>query len=76
MPEIAYRIRNDYVVPDVYVDGEHASVVSCSYQYVTTSDKPLASTNVFTATILLESENKLIEHVISVNKMTGETWWQ
>lgn len=76
MSEIAYRIRSDYPFPDIYINREHAKVVSCSYQYVTTPDCPLAATNVFTATIILNSEDDDAQHVLSVNESTGETWYQ
>lgn len=79
-PVIAYRIRNDHEVPEIYVNGELALVVSCSYQYVTSSNDQLGI-NCFTATICLDSENKeqddlATTHVISVDQRTGQAFYQ
>ncbi|RDD75349.1 hypothetical protein DVV32_15040 [Lactiplantibacillus plantarum] len=35
---ITWSINNGQKIPEIYVDGEQAQVVSCSYQFVTATD--------------------------------------
>jgi len=78
-PVVAYRIRDDSVVPDIRINGENADVVSCSYQYVTSSNDQLGI-NCFTASIYLDSESKEqsqpVMHTVSVDQRTGQVFYQ
>nr|DAL70707.1 MAG TPA: hypothetical protein [Caudoviricetes sp.] len=78
-PVVAYRIRDDSVVPDIRINGENADVVSYSYQYVTSgSDQP--GINCFIASIYLDSESKEqsqpVMHTVSVDQCTGQVFYQ
>lgn len=75
---ITWSISNGQKIPDIYVDGEQAQVVSCSYQYVTTTDIDESGVSMMTATIFLLSKcnYKPIQHVIFINQQTGKVFYQ
>lgn len=70
MDDVKYRIISDHDVPEIYIKGEKAWVISCSTQWVTVDDSGLG-TRVMTATIYLDSETKRnhlpVMHTISVD---------
>lgn len=57
MEDVKYRIISDYDVPEIYIRGEKAWVVSCSTQYVTRGADNLPN-KTMTASIYLDSEMK------------------
>ncbi len=75
---ITWSISNGQKIPEIYVDGEQAPVVSCSYQFVTATDTDELGLNMLTATIFLLSEHdyKPIQHVIFINQQTGKVFYQ
>lgn len=75
---ITWSIHNGRKVPKIYVDGEQAQVVSCSYQFVTATDIDESGVSMMTATIFLlsESDYKPIQHVIFINQQTGKVFYQ
>lgn len=78
MDDVSYRISNDSAVPEIYIKGERAAVVSCTTQYVTKSE--VLGTKLLTAAIYLESEQKsgstLVLHHISINEIFQEILYQ
>ncbi|MFT8632440.1 MAG: hypothetical protein ABF741_06055 [Liquorilactobacillus ghanensis] len=76
--DVRYRISNDNAVPEIYIKGEQAIVVSCTTQYVTKSE--VLGTKLLTAAIYLESEkeskNAIILHHISINEIFQEVLYQ
>lgn len=78
-PVIAYRIRNDHDVPEIYINGEQAHVASCSYQYVTRDGKQ-PGINCFIASICLKSEDEgkrePIMHTVSVDQRINQVFYQ
>ncbi|WP_436649150.1 hypothetical protein [Lactiplantibacillus plantarum] len=75
---ITWSMSNGRKVPEIYVDGEQAQVVSCSYQFVTATDINDSGVSMMTATILLLSEcdYKPIHHVVFINQQTGKVFYQ
>ncbi|MCG0820583.1 Prophage protein [Lactiplantibacillus plantarum] len=76
--DITWSIHNRRKVPKIYVDGEQAQVVSCSYQFVTATDIDESGVSMMTATIILLSERdyKPIQHVIFINQQTSKVFYQ
>lgn len=78
MSDVCYRISNDNAVPEIYIKGERAMVVSCTTQYITASE--LEGTKLLSAAIYLESEQKSgnlpILHHISINEVSEEIFYQ
>ncbi|ANI95807.1 hypothetical protein ACA584_16145 [Lactiplantibacillus plantarum] len=76
--DITWSIHNRRKVPKIYVDGEQAQVVSCSYQFVTATDIDESGVSMMTATIILLSERdyKPIQHVVFINQQTGKVFYQ
>ncbi|MFT9411560.1 hypothetical protein [Liquorilactobacillus hordei] len=78
MDDVSYCISNDSAVPEIYIKGERAAVVSCTTQYVTKSE--VLGTKLLTAAIYLESEQKagntLVLHHISINEIFQEILYQ
>ena len=74
--DVSYCINDHNDVPEIYIKGELAMIVSCSTQYVTTSDK--TGTKLLVATFYLKSERKYTNepslHNICVNKITSEVF--
>ena len=62
---ITIQISADKDVPDIYVDGEKAHVVTCSYMYVTKASKSKGS-NQYSATIMLESDKEHMQHALFI----------
>ncbi len=75
---IAWSINNGQKIPEIYVDGEQAQVVSCSYQFVMATDIDKSGVSMMTATIILLSERdyKPIQHVVFINQQTGKVFYQ
>lgn len=75
---ITWSISNRQKIPEIYVDGEQAQVVSCSYQFVTATDIDESGVSMMTATIILLSERdyKQIQHVVFINQQTGKVFYQ
>ncbi|AUJ29622.1 hypothetical protein [Liquorilactobacillus hordei] len=78
MSDVCYQISSDNAVSEIYIKGERAMVVSCTTQYITTSE--LAGTKLLSAAIYLESEQKSgnlpILHHISINEIFQEILYQ
>ncbi|WP_063845552.1 hypothetical protein [Lactiplantibacillus plantarum] len=75
---IAWSIRKGQKIPEIYVDGEQAQVVSCSYQFVTATDIDEPGVSMMAATIFLLSEcdYKPIQHVVFIKQQTGKVFYQ
>lgn len=76
--DITWSINNGQKAPEIYVDGEQAQVMSCSYQFVTTTDIDEPGVSMMAATIFLLSERdyKPIQHVVFINQHTGKVFYQ
>lgn len=76
--DITWSIHNGQNIPEIYVDGEQAQIVSCSYHFVTATDIEESGASMMTATIFLLSEcdYKPIQHVIFINQQTGKVFYQ
>lgn len=78
MDDVSYHISNDSAVPEIYIKGERAVVVSCTTQYITMSE--LAGTKLLIAAIYLKSEQKPrkapVLHHISINEIFQEILYQ
>jgi hypothetical protein len=78
MSDVRYRISNNNDVPEMYIKGEQAIVVSCTTQYITKSEAQ--GTKLLSAAIYLKSEQKSgnlpILHQISINEIFQEILYQ
>ena len=63
---ITIQISADKDVPDIYVNGERAHVVTCSYMYVTKGPYPEGS-NQYSATIILGSDKEFMQHALLIS---------
>lgn len=78
--DVTWSMHDGRKVPEIYVDGEFAYIVSCGYQYVTSNvDSP--GTCMMTATFFLKSDRtnesgQLINHVVAIDQVTGRTFYQ
>jgi len=74
--EVNYCINSDNDVPEIYIKGEQAAVVSCSTQYVTSTEEP--GTKLLVATFYLKSEQNINNepklHSIYINKITSKVF--
>ncbi|WP_057770748.1 hypothetical protein [Lactobacillus selangorensis] len=66
--KVAYRIRNDYKVPEVYIDGDRVMIERCYYDYETLKDTPLSGFSHFKAIAFYHDKR----YMISFNNNTGE----
>lgn len=71
MEDVKYKISSDVDVPEIYINGEQAWIVSCSTHWVTWSPMFDKKTKMLTATVYLDSETQRygmpVKHVLTID---------